>query len=327
MESWGIIMNFITLTIHMIASFIAFVILVLTIYRMKFNHHYRRSFDARMSSTIFNDNASLIVIANTYFILMLYSLSWILLASRTFFGDFSLLDWAVHKKDSIICRLEAGMIFFLTNALYYSFFIQGLSRFFNVILIGKLNSVIFLGMRINGFWFNATLIFISWILSVAGLVPAFTIIDVFAYFPAQYHCLISFTNLRGFIYSLLVCYIIPLLHIWFIYCRIVVHVRKARPSMRMIVSQNRENAVTKHVSKICFSISILGLPTIILLCYATLSDETYYMADRFHELCLSVEAISIGLFIARLNSLGQILPQSPLSNHRNNRSIFQETNF
>ncbi len=307
MESTGILMNCITLVIHIFSLFISLTVLILIIYRLYFNNLYQRKIDIRISSSVFDDNISLILVANTYLIFLIYNVIWISLTFHTFAGDFSLLKVG---GDSIACRLQVGIIFFLTSALYHSFLLQALSRLFHIIFISRLNEIKICGMSLDSIRIYILMITISWLVSFMVLIPAYTIFNVFSYFPDQYHCLISFSNVKGCVYSLLVCYLIPLCPILYIYSRVICYVHRL-PKRGVLMRTRREVIVIKHILKICFVMSVLGLPTLFFLFQFIITGYIHPLADRIHELCLAINSIGFTLGFAILNSLNLILPQLP----------------
>jgi hypothetical protein len=317
MDATGILMNCATLATHIFSIIVSFTILILVIYRLYFNNLYRRTVDLRVSSSTFDDNVSLILIGNTYLILVLYSATWISLTFRTFAGDFSLLNNSLHLGDSMVCRVQVGIIFFLTSALYHSFCIHALSRFVNVIFISRLNTMKICKISLNGIQFYILLIIFSWLVSFLVLIPAYTTLNAFSYFPEQYHCMISFSNIKGFIYSLLVCYFIPVCTVLYMYFRVIFHVRRL-PERGISWPSIRKLTVMQHIFKTCFLFGTLGLPTLVFLFQFIIIGETYSITDRFHELCLALNTIGFSIGFAVLNSLLHILPQIPAAHERRN---------
>jgi len=253
----------------------------------------------------------------------MYNATWISLTLRTFAGDFSLWNNILDLGDSMTCRMQVGILFFLTCALYHSFLLQALSRFINIIYMSRLNTMKICKMSPNDIWFYILLIMVSWFVSFLLVIPAYTTFNVFSYFPEQYHCLISFSNVNGFIYSMLVSYLIPVCPILYIYSRVIFYVRRL-PKRGVLIRTKREVTVIKHILKTCFGISILGLPTLFFLFQYIITGRIHPLADRIHELCLAINALGFTFGFAVLNSFIHILPQLPAVHERNNVMNIQD---
>ncbi|CAF1418846.1 unnamed protein product [Adineta steineri] len=287
---------------------ISCIILVLIIYRLYYNKFYRRQSNSGCSTSVFNDNISLILIGNTYLIFFIYHITWISIIFRTFIGHFSLLKNLIYLGDSKVCRIQVGIIFFLTSQMYLSFFLQALYRLFRIILISKLSTIKICQMSLNDISIYIFMIIFSWLISFVVLIPAYTTLNVFSYFPKQYHCLISFINIKGFIYSLLVCYLIPVCFILIIYFRLIFYVHRL-PNRAISLQTRREVTVIKFILKICFAMSILGFPTLFFLFQFIITGEIHPLADRIHELCIAINAIGFTFGYAILNSFSKLLSE------------------
>ena len=302
---------------------ISLIILILIIYRLYYNNLYRRKIDIRISSSVFDDNISLILVANTYLIFLIYHLTWISLTFRTFIGDFFLSMNILNLGDSIACRIQVGIIFFLTSALYHSFLLQALSRLFNIIFISRLNTIKICRMSLDSIWIYILMILFSWFVSFIVLIPTYSLFNVFSYFPEQYHCLISFSNVKGFVYALFVCYLIPICPILYIYSRVIFYVCHL-PKRGVLMRTRREVNVIKYILKICLGVSVLGLPTLFFLFQFIITGHIHPLADRIHELCIAINSIGFTLGFAILNSFNLILPRLSDAQERNNMMDLQQ---
>ena len=121
--------------------------------------------------------------------------------------DFTILTDFLNLNDFLTCRIQVAIIFFLTSAFFHSFTLQALYCFFKITFYSTLPMKKKSLLSLHHIFTYILLILISWFLSAIILIPAFEIFNLFSYFPKQYHCLILFTNIRGFIYSLLSTYI------------------------------------------------------------------------------------------------------------------------
>jgi hypothetical protein len=253
----------------------------------------------------------------------MHSILWISVTIRTFIGDFFLLKDFLYLGDSTFCRIQVGTIFFFTSLMFHSFLLQAISRFINIIFISRLNTMKKCGMSLNGIWFYILLMILSWLVSFIVLIPACTVLDVFTYFPEQHHCLISFSNVRGFVYSLLVCYIIPVCPVIYIYSRVVIHIRQL-PKRGVLLRTIREVTIIKHIVTMCVGISILGFPTLFFLFQFIITGQIHPLADRIHQLGLAINTIGFTSGFAILNSLIHVLPQLPFPHQRDPMIQMQE---
>ncbi|CAF0824949.1 unnamed protein product [Adineta steineri] len=308
MGSTSILMNCCTIVIHTFSMIISLIILILIIYRVYYNKLYRHQIDMQCRSSTFDDNIALILIGNTYLIFFIYHIIWISISLRTFIGDFSLLKDIIYHTDSKVCRIQVGIIFFLTSQMYHSFILQALYRYFKIISISKLSTIKICHMSLYNISIYILMIIFSWFISFAVLIPAYTTFNVFTYFPQQYHCRISFTNVKGSIYSLLVSYLIPVCIVLYIHCRFIFCIRRL-PNRGILLQTRREIIVIKYILKISSIMCVLGFPTLFFQLQFALTGEIHPLADRIHELCLSINAMGFTLCFAILNSLVQLLPQ------------------
>ncbi|CAF1202612.1 unnamed protein product [Adineta steineri] len=120
----------------------------------------------------------------------------------------------------------------------------------------------------------------------------------------------SFTHIKGFIYSLLVCYLIPVCLILYIYFHLIMYIRRL-PNCGILLQTKREITAIKFILKICLVMSILGFPTLFFLFQFIITGEMHPFADRIHELCVSINALGFTFGFSILNSFTQLLP--PLS--------------
>ncbi len=199
------------------------------------------------------------------------------------------------------------MIFFLTSAFFHSFLLQALRCFFKVIFHSVLHTKTLCYLSLDHIFTYILLILTSWLLSILIIIPAFTIFNVFSYFPKQYHCLISFTNIRGFVYSLLSTYVIPVLLIIFIYSRLIIFIHHAF-NFNHTSQARREIRIVKRILIICAILSFSGSPTIFFLFQFITTGKLHPLADRIHELCLAINTNIVTLGFAILNSLIRLLP-------------------
>lgn len=307
MEPVAVLMNCCVILAQTVSLFICVVILTLIIYRFRFNRRHRRHVDLLGFACVFDDDTSLLLLANTYVILLFYTSAWLSLSVRTFVGDFGLLSDMSKLGDSRWCRMQVAVIFFMTSALYHSVILQTLFRFVRIVFIFKLKSLRFCGVSPISARFYAALIVLSWLVSALALVPAYEVFDVFVYFPEQYHCLISFYNVRGFVYSLLSCYFLPICPIVYMYVRVILHVRRLCTAS-LIIRTRRDVVVIKRIVLICTSLGVIGFPTLFFLGQYVLTGRVHPLADRIHEMSMSVMTVGFTYGFAAMNSLIRILP-------------------
>ncbi|CAF0991069.1 unnamed protein product [Adineta steineri] len=287
---------------------ISLIVLILIIYRLRYNKLYRHQIDIQCRSSTFDDNIALILIGNTYLIFFIYHIIWISISLRTFIRDFAFLKDIIHYGDSTFCRIQVGIIFFLTSQMYHSFILQALYRHLKIISISKLSTIKICHMSLYNISIYILMIIFSWFISFAVLIPAYTTFNVFAYFPQQYHCRISFTTVKGSIYSLLVSYLIPVCFILYIHCRFIFCIRRL-PNRGILLQTRHETIVIKYILKISLTMCVLGFPTLVFQLQFIIIGEIHPLADRIYELCLSINAMGFTLCFANLNSLTQLLPQ------------------
>jgi len=280
--------------------------LVLIVYRWNFNRHHRR----RISITSifhFDDSIALLLIGNTYLILILYSATWLSILIHTIAGDFSILENFLYLGDSTACRVRVAIIFFLTSALFHSFLLQALRCFFKVIFHSTLRTKKLCYLSLDHMFTYILLILTSWFVSILVTIPAFSIFHVFSYFPEQYHCLISFTNVSGFAYSILSTYVIPVLVIIYLYSRLIIFIHYAF-NFNHAARARREIRIVKRILTTCAILSFSGSSTIFFIFQFIITGRLHPLADRTHELCLAINTNIVILGFAFLNSLIKLLP-------------------
>lgn len=249
---------------------------------------YQRFRTFQISSLSANNNISLIILAHIYLIFSIHSLSWISITFRTFLADI----FQIYLGDSIFCRIQISVLFFLTSTFFYNLIIQAFYRYNHIIH----------GADFHTLQFYIRLIILSWLVSLLALIPAYTLFDVFAYLPEQNHCRIIFSNLRGYIYSFLVCFMLPSLLIFYIYSQIIIFIRQL-PKYGLLIQRKRDMTIITNIFKLCFGISLVGSPTIFFLCQYILTGQLHFLIYRIDELWLSVNTISLILSMTFLNSL------------------------
>lgn len=309
----NIVINSASVLLHILSAITSMIIVLLVFFRWNFNrkHHLRHSI---ISICCFDDSISLLIIGNIYWILFCYSTTWLSVLFHTIAGDFSILEDVLNLQDSTACRLRVALIFTLTSALFHSFLIHALWCFFKVIYHSESNVKILWFLSPNHVSTYIILIFISWTISILIVIPAQTIFKVFSYFPGQYHCLISFTNISGFSYSLLSSYAIPVLVIVYIYSRLIIFIHNAFNSNHLSRAR-REIRIVKRIINICVILSLSGSPTLVFLFQFIVTGKVHPLADRVHELGVAINATIVTIGFAILNSLIKLLP-SRSSIHR-----------
>ncbi|CAF3414169.1 unnamed protein product, partial [Rotaria sp. Silwood2] len=236
------------------------------------------------------------------------SATWLSVLVHTIAGDFSILKNFLYLEDSMACRLRVAMIFSLTSALFHSFLLHALWCFFKVIFHSIFNVKILCYFSLHRVYTYILLILISWFLSLVIVLPAWTKLNVFSYFPEQYHCLISFTNVRGFIYSLCSTYVIPVLVIIYIYSRLIIFIRHGY-NFNHRSRTRREIMIVKRILIICAILSLSGSPTLVFLFQFIMTGRLHPLADRVHELGLAINTNIVTFGFAILNSLIKLLPK------------------
>ena len=294
-----------SILLHTFSMILSLSIFILIVYRWNYNRLHHRH-HAINSISVFDDSIALLLIGNTYFTFIIYSATWLSILIHTLPGDFSIFTNFLYLDDSTGCRIRVAMIFFLTSAFFHSFLLQALWSYIKVKFHSTLHSRKIYCFRLNLIFTYVLLIIITWIISGIILIPAFKAFDVFVYFPEQYHCLISFTNIRGFTYSLLSTYIIPVSIIILIYIRLV-HFTHYASNFNRKLRAKREIRVVKHILTICGILSFSGLPTILFVIHFMRTGKIHPLGDRVHELCLAINTNIVTIGCGILNSLTQFL--------------------
>lgn len=260
MKTINICINCVTVLLHISSLMTAIFCFLLIVLRWNFNRHHRQHISIN-SASLFDDSIVLLLFGNTYLTLILFSVTWLSILIRTIIGDFSIFKSIFYLDDSIICRVQVALIYFLTSTLFHSYLLQALRCFFKVVFYSTLNEKKLWYLPLNHMWTYILLILTIWLISILTLIPAITIFDVFSYFPEQYHCLISFTNIRGFIYAILSTYIIPVLFTIYIYSRLIVFIHRTFNSNN-VSRATRQIQIVKRILTICFILSFSGCQTI-----------------------------------------------------------------
>lgn len=308
MKRINILINCISVVLHMFSMITSIVLLILIVYRWHFNRHHRRRASIA-SASLFDDSIALLLIGNTYLIFIVYSGAWLSNLTYTIAGDFSILQNFLYLGDSKACRIRVAIIFFLTSAFFHSFLLQALRCFMKVIFHSTLHTKKLCYFSFDHMSTYILLILISWFVSLTVLIPTFTTFNVFTYFPEQYHCLISFTNIPGFGYSLLSTYVIPVIMIIFIYSRLVIFIHYAF-NFNHASRARREIKIAKRILIICAILSFTGTPTIFFLFQFMITGRLHPLADRIHELGVAINTNIVTLGSAILNSMIKLLPKN-----------------
>ncbi len=304
MRMTNISLNCVTVLLHILSMITSIYVFLSIIYRWNYNRHHRRPTSIVLASP-FDDSISLLLIGNTYFIFIFYSAVWLSVLIYTIAGDFSIFQSFLYLGDSIGCRVRVGLISFLTSAFFHSFLLQALRSFFKVKFHSSLDTKKLCCLSLDHIFTYILLILTSWLISILSIIPAFTIFNAFSYFPQQYHCLISFTNVRGFVYSILSAYVIPVLVIMYIYYRLISFIHHASISNH-ISSARRELKIVKRILLICIILSLSGSPTIIFLFQFIITGQLHPLVDRIHELCVAININIVTLAFAILSSFNKL---------------------
>ena len=216
-------MNGLTIFLRAFSWLNSFVILTLLICRFNRNRKNRR----RSSKTsIFDDNISLLLIGNTYIIVLMMDTTWLIMTFNTWAGDMNLKEVLLYHADSFLCRGLVAHLFALTSALYDSFLLQAVWCYLKIVFHSRLSSMKICRLPMKHLLTYLIFTAVSWIVSVVIVIPAYTHFHLFVYLPDLFHCMIPFRNVAGFIYALSTTYIIPtsiivslylelsLIHIW-----------------------------------------------------------------------------------------------------------------
>jgi hypothetical protein len=301
-----ICINCVSVLLHILSLITAIYCFFLIIHRWSFKRHHRQRVSIN-SITPFDDSITLLLFGNTYFILILYSTTWLSILIHTISGDFSIFESILYLKDSINCRVRIGLIYFLTSAFFHSYFLQALRCFFKVVFHSTLNEKKLWYLPLNHMCTYIILILTSWLISILILIPAVTIFDVFSYFPEEHHCMISFTNIPGCTYAILSAYIIPVVFIIYIYSRLIVFIHYTYKSDN-ISRGTREIKIVKRILTICFILTFTGSETIFFLFQFIITDRMHPLVDRIHELGIAICDVTVTLGFAYLNAFFKSLP-------------------
>ena len=244
-----------------------------------------------------NTRVMILYSSNTYIMLLGFSMIIIWHSLSTLLGDLGISTWD-NTSLNWLCQLRGHLCISFVFAVYSSFSVQTIFRFFRVIYA-----------RFS--WFLTSKCFflivtIQWLIAV--LFPIlFT--QRCIYHPLDHSCYGSFDDITLFIYCGSIIYVLPMMIIGIIYWRLIQHTKRS-PTCLNIFTARRDILVVRRILLLIGSLLILAVPAFTFWMMFLLTGQTYDLSFRISFMANSVTVIVLSIvtiFITPLKSISRVL--------------------
>lgn len=221
-------------------------------------------------------NIYLLSTFNTYFSIIAYFCSVIILYSHTMYGN---LHPTVNFH-STWCFVQYHLVFISISNVYYSYCVQALIRLFRI----KFYQIKIL----QPFPFIILMIVIQWFVGFVTNTPMI-FADFVQYIEIDHVCYIPFDNIRGYICTIGLLYSIPITLVLIIYGFIIRHTRRTiHVRQTRAAANNRDTTVLKRILIVIFVSMLFALPLSAVLLFYWITHQLVPMAYRIQVLCAAL---------------------------------------
>jgi hypothetical protein len=299
MSTISVVLNCTALPLNSISLIISLSVFVSIVYRL-YQNFRRRRLPATATQSISVDSISLLLIGDTYIVIIGYLLSWFLLGIRTLIGDFSLVNTA-YTEDPLACQIGACLLTFLAGKLYCNFCTQALSRFARIVL-GNREQILPCGISLNRISGNIILIILNWSYAILVCIPAYTKLYSIVYLPLEFYCMPSLSSFGVCLYFGILSYVIPMSGLIYIYMRIARFIHHLSNHSR--TSQlKRDVRAIKRIIMICCIMTVLAIPTFTFVFVGYITGKLYPLTYRIQSFTVAVTMFILSICLPVVNSL------------------------
>ena len=121
------------------------------------------------------------------------------------------------------------------------------------------------------------------------------------YLPKEYYCLIEYTNIRGTLWLICVCYIVPLIGLLLIHLRITICLRQQSANLAAVIKQKQQRDLVV-MRRIFINVGILlvtGFPATVIALMALVTRSAHPLSQRISFITaeISFAILSIQMII------------------------------
>ena len=237
-------------------------------------------------------NIPMLLVCNTYFNLVIVSMIMLMMYGHALHNN---IIYTLPTNDWW-CQFRTFISYVGFCALFYSFVLQSLFRFFRIVLyrwkIFQSPKVYYVG------------ILIQWVVSFLCILPNLLMKD-YRILVNEYSCAIDLRNIRGLILAFSNTFTIPVSIVFIMYTYIILYTRRVtNMSQQRKSSNSRDLVVVKRIILVLLSIITIGLPTTVLIITSLVTNITIPFSYDIQSLL-----IIIGIPVASI-SLIFVMPQT-----------------
>lgn len=136
------------------------------------------------------------------------------------------------------------------------------------------------------------------LLGVAVLSPLLLRHDL-VYSSTEHYCCILYTNIYGILWTVFVCYLLPLSGLFLIHIRITVFLRQ-QPSNLAIAIQQRQRRDLAIIQRIFLNVGVLvaiGFPTTVFVLRALLNGVEHPLANRISMITTEISFTMLSIVV------------------------------
>ncbi|CAF2730423.1 unnamed protein product [Rotaria sp. Silwood2] len=235
-----------------------------------------------LRSIIHNRDVVLILVANSYLALLAFALVAIINNIDIVRADFKLYI----AEETFSCRMKGLIIYSFMAAILNTFALQAAFRFFRVVY----PSHVWLQ---DGFTY-AVIIPILWLISILFLLPVHVWHDI-QFMPTESICVLAIHSARGFIWSTIVIYGLPMNIISIIYFQLARFMR--RPPLPTSARAKRDVIVARRIVLVVFVLILAGAPSVVLELMLPFTDVGKPLFYRISNMTIVIAMIALSCML------------------------------
>ncbi|CAF3958299.1 unnamed protein product [Rotaria sordida] len=252
----GFIITLISLIHGSFASVVSAIVIGIIIY-YQYHNHLRPE-----------EKITLVLSANIYFNMNIYVVLLVSSNINTLLGDIY-----EQNVDSSWCTFRGCFIIVACCTLLLAFVIQAFYRLCRIVYSNH--------RWFQFYWLYVIAIPVQLLGAFIALCPILIWHDII-YLPNEYYCMVSFTKMRGFLWTVFVAYGLPLLLLSLIYLRITIFIRQQPLNQTLMVKQRQKRDLAAF-QRIFINVGLLlafGIPCVVLLIMYIITGTEYPLTNR-----------------------------------------------
>ncbi|CAF1316862.1 unnamed protein product [Rotaria sp. Silwood1] len=237
---------------------------------------------ALLPSIIRHHDVVLILVANNYLSLLAFAIVAISSNVDMVRGDYNLYI----GMETFSCRIKGYTVYAFMAVIFNTFALQAIFRFFRVVC----PSYVWLQHART----YTVIIPMLWLISFLFMLPIHFWHDI-QFIRMENICLVAIHSIRGFLWSNMIIYGIPIIVINIIYIQLVRFIH--RPSMVASVRAKRDVIVARRIALVVCILTLMVIPSVVLKLMLPFTDVGKPLFYRIQNLVLVTGMIVLSLML------------------------------